>query len=475
MPVQKITAVEFEQRLQQGINNRDPEIDALTGPVRDIVVSPVAVVLEDQNDRIRNLSLVMSLRNVSDFSEQDLDDVAFNEEVVRRPGTRATTTVFFQTRVAPTVDITIPVNLPVATPTDPTQNRNIIYRTIETKTLPAATAALFFNAGTGFYELEVAVQAISAGGDSNVAFNRINQFQSPVAGFEFVTNRVAATDGKDREDQEDLATRLLVAIPGSDISTPFGIIREVLDNFADVTDIELVYGLDPLLLRADSAAGAVDAYIIGSVPATIVEAQTFLGVGQSIVMDEQPVLSIASVDAGGPAFVQGVDYEFVPDEGVNAGSIRAQDAIVFLTGGAAPAAGTSLNITYNQNSLPQELQDNFITVDRFAPGRDLLFKEGTQIDVEIEADLKVLAGTNATSIQAQVVSTIVTFINSLGLGDDAEQSDVNSEVRKLPGVDNLVFTVFRIVGSGATTPADVTIERNEYARITSANVTITLV
>ena len=137
-------------------------------------------------------------------------------------------------------------------------------------------------------------------------------------------------------------------------------------------------------------------------------------------------------------------------------------------------AGASLTVIYNQNTLMQTLQDGFIVPDSLCFGRDLLFREGTQRNIQLACNLSVLAGSNATAIQAQVLSSLVTFINALGLGDDVEGSDLNAEVRKIAGVDNLVIQLLRIVG-GALSTADIPISKTEYARTTSTDVAITLV
>lgn len=474
MAIARITSSEFEGQLRTAILDRNPSLDVVLGPIRDTVVSPVATVLEDQNERIRRLSLIMSLLNVGDFTETELDEFAFNEQLLRRTGTRATTTVFFQARRAPAVDLIVPINTPLATPYDATLGRSILFRTTEAQTLPSATAALYFNAATGFYELEVAVQAISTGDEGNVPVNRISRMQSTIAGFESVINRAAASGGADRETNDDLAERLLVAIPGTDISTKYGIERDVLSNYSDVVDMETVFGVDALLTRAATNAGAVDVYIIGSLPEAVTESQTFLGVGQPIVLDQQPVLSVASVDSGGPAYIQGTDYELQADPGTSSGSTRGQGAVVFLAGGSAPSSGDTVNITYNYNSLLETLMNAYIVPDHLVFGRDLLFRQGTQQDIEIEYDLSVLSGSNATSILAQTTSVIVTFINSLGLGDDVEESDVNAAVRSIAGVDNWVPTVFRIIGSGATV-GDISISKSQYARTTAGDVIGTLV
>lgn len=475
MAIAKITSALFEEQLKQATLDRNSNLDVEVGPIRDTVIAPVAAILEPQNDRIRRLSLIMSLLNVGDFTETELDETAFNEGMLRSGGTRATGTAIFQARVAPAVDLVVPINFPLATVVDPTLGRSIGFRTTETRTLPSATAPLFFNAATGFYELEVAIEAVSVGEDGEVGPNRVTQFQTSLPGFDQVTNRARTINGSDREANERMAERLLVAIPGTDISTPFGIPREVQDLFSNVLDIEMVFGQDPLLTRAATNAGAVDAYIIGSSLSSVTESQTFLGRGQPIVLVNQPVSSVASVDAGGPAFVQGTDYILSFDTGPNAGSIRAQDAVVFVAGGAAPAIGASINVVYNYNSLPQTLQDTFIVPDKYVFGRDLLFKEGDQVNIEIAGNISFLAGTNAVAGASAALSSIVAFINALGLGDDVEMSDVNAEVRRtVSGVDNLVITVFRVLGSGAA-PADIPIAKSQFARINTANVVLTIV
>jgi len=473
MAIAKITAAEFEEQIKTAVLDRNPSLDVDVGPIHD-TIAPVSTTMEPQNDRIRRLSLIMSLLNVGDFTEQELDEYAFNEQLLRSSGTRAAGSVIFQARIAPGSDLTVPINFPLATNVDATLGRAITFRTTETQTLPSATAALYFNAATNFYELEVAIEAIAVGEAGNVGPGRITQMQTSLPGFDQVTNRVRTINGADRESNERFAERLFVAIAGTDISTPFGLSRDVDDLFTSVEGVGMVFGQDPLLTRATTNAGAVDAYLIGQSLVSTTESHTFLGVGQMVVLDRQPVSSVASVDAGGPAFIQGVDYVLLKDTGPNAGSIRAQDAVVFIAGGAAPTIGASINVTYNYNTLPQTLQDEFVNPDRFVFGRDLLFKEGTEIDVEIAGNISFLAGTNSVNGVAAAVSSIVAFINGQGLGDDDEQSDVNAEVRKIAGVDNLVFTVFRIIGSGAA-PADIPIDKASYGRISSTNVTLTVV
>ena len=87
------------------------------------------------------------------------------------------------------------------------------------------------------------------------------------------------------------------------------------------------------------------------------------------------------------------------------------------------------------------------------------------------AQLAVLPGFSFSSIQSTVIDTIVNFIGALGLGDDVEKSDINSEVRSISGVDNFIFSILDRLGGTAN--ADINIEKNEFANIVAGDVTIT--
>jgi len=196
--------------------------------------------------------------------------------------------------------------------------------------------------------------------------------------------------------------------------------------------------------------------------------ELFLGVNQLIVLDNQPVAGIINI-AG---FILDTDYEFVKDDTGVSNSVRAQDGVRFLPGGSSPSVGDTINIEYLQDTLISDIQTFLGDADNDVGGQDPLVRSGAQVDITMTAQLVILPGFSFSTIQSTVTDTIVNFINNLGLGDDAQKSDIQAEVRGISGVDNFIFSVIDRVGS--TGNVDVEIEKNEFARITSGDITITV-
>lgn len=477
MPVEKITASQFVDQLRAGISARTEEHDVGYGPIRDIVIDPVASVLEQQNDRIRAVSLLLSLQDPNNLSEDDLDGIVFNEGLRRINGSKATATLTFSTTLVDPSgpDLVIQRGFPVATTPDTSTGETVTFVTTEARTLPVASRASFFNISTQQYEISVPVQATAEGSVGRVGATRIRRPLRPLVGFDSVSNASAAEGGLSRETNADLINRYLLAVLGRNLATPTGIEKYARDNFPDVIDVGLVYGADALLTRQSSEAGAVDAYLIGEQLVTRTENLEFYGFNQLLPVSFAPLHVVSSVTAGATTYTVGTDYEVVFDATGAAGSTRAVEGIRFLsTAASPPAAGSAVTVEYTSNNLIANLQATFDQDNVRVLGRDLLWKEGIQVAVVLEARLRVAAGFSTTTVSAAVTSAIQDFINALDLGDDVELSDLQGEVRRIPGVDNLLID--RLVRDAAATgAADLAIGANEYARITVADLVVTLI
>lgn len=477
MPIDKISAAQFRTQIRQGITERTETHDVAFGPIRDVVIDPMATVLEDQNDRIRQVSLLVSLVNSTEFSDDDLDALVFNEGLTRQAGSRATGTVVFSTV---TVDITGPDlvvqrGFPIATLPDASTGTSITFVTTEERTLTAVNASSYFNIDTDRYELQVPVIATVEGSAGLVGASRINRPLRPLNSFDEVSNTTATTGGRDRETNAELIDRYLLAVLGRDLTTPTGVRRFALDNFPDTVDVLTVFGSNPLLTRTDTNAGAVDAYVLGSSTVTRRENLTYLGVNQLMTVSFPPLVSVTSVVEGATTFIEGTDYEVVFDDSDLAGSTRATEGVRFLAAGTQPSApGAAVTVTYTSNQLIRNLQTEFELDNVFVFGRDLLIKEGLQVDIILEADLRVSSGFSTSTVSSAVNTAVLDFINALNLGDDVEESDIQGAVRRVSGVDNFIIT--RLVRSATDTGAtDVLIADNEYARIAQADLVITLI
>lgn len=475
MPIEKITSPQFQDQIRVGITNRTLSHDTGFGPIKDVVIDPVAAVLEQQNDRIRRVSLLLSLVNNETFDETDLEDFVFNEGIIRLPGSASTVTETFSRATTPSTDVTVIRGFPIGSAPDEATGQTVTFVATETRTLPAATAAAFFNIATERFELNVPCVAVNQGTISQVGANKVTRPLRALNGFDSVFNKSPSSGGRDRETNNELIERYLIAILGRRLATPTGIEKFVRDTQADVEDILSVFGANPILTRDSDDAGAVDVFLIGNQLITASDNITFLGVGQVLEITNPPLFSISSVISGATTYIEGDDFETVFDLTGVSGSSRSIDGIRFLAGGTnvLPAIGDTVTVQYIYNNLIRSNQVIHDTDrDVIVMGRDLLFRNGVQVNVAIEANLTLLPGFSTTVIQNTVIQTISDFVNGLELGDDVERSDVQGEVRRITGVDNLVFTRFSKV-TDLVGVADIPIEDNEFARIDSADLLVT--
>lgn len=479
MPIDKVSAAQFAQAITAGIASRDATLDTTIGPIPDSSIQPQAAVLEQQNDRTRQLSLMLSLANGAAFNgfEADLEGIAFNEGMTRNPGAASSLIEVFSRTAAPTADLLVQRGYPLGSQPDASTGATVVYVASEKATLPAATANSFFNLVTQRYELSVPYISVVQGINTQVGPNRVNRFLQPPNGFDSATNPAAAVGGRDQETNQQLINRYLLGVVGRQLGTPNGIKRAVLSQFAGVSGLFVVFGTNPLLTRAATDAGAVDVWIKGSANLQTIENHPFLGVGQLIVVGLPPLVDIVSVSSGATVYVAGTDYVQTNDTSGVSRSTRETAGVTFLPGGPnpLPAVGDVVTVTYTFDNLIRALQAEFETDGETEElGRDLLFRRGIEVPIIHQAQLRVTTGSNATTVLAAVRAAVLTFINGLGMGDAVEGSDIQAVVRAISGVDNYVIT--RLTRSTVLVgTSDIAIGGNEFATLSSANLLVTLV
>lgn len=469
MAISRKTAADYAAELEAAILARNTSYDTKVGPIPDLVIQPLSGVLELQNERIRIVQQLLSLSNDGSFTDTDLDDFVFNELLVRLTGARSTVTLIFSRATTPTVDITVRANFPVATLADESTGTSITFMTLVDTTLVAANAPAYFNTDTQRYELKVAAQAVNSSTAGNVASNRIIRPLRPLNGFDSVFNRDVATGGKDPETNSELIDRYFLSLVGTSPGVVNGIKKILRDQYPQTIDSNVVFGNNPMNVRGATDGGAVDAYVIGVTSISTTENIVFSGVDQVIPLTKQPIISLVSAGS----FVQGTDFVLVKDTSGNKGSTRAEDGIKWLTTGSAPALGAVVSVTYTYNGLMQQLQDAFATDEKNVPGRDLLFKAATEVGITLSANLKIRPGFSVTAVTAAVSTAILSLINDSKLGADVEASDIQLVVRSFSSVDNFVIT--NLAKVGATGLTDIAISDNEYARMQTGNLILTVV
>lgn len=473
MAIERISKSEFVTIISDAITGRDPTMDVNIGPIRDLRIDPMAEVLEFQNNRVVYLSELNSLINAANLVPDDIDKIIFNEALVRWNGSPSVAIVTFAKTQTPTVDITVPLNFPLATIVDPKTGRSVLFRTVESQTMYAASASSYYNATSGKYELDVTVSSVLTGVDTSVGAYTIKVMRRALPGFDSCYNKLATNSGLSTETNQEVADRYMLHIKGSQLGTPFGNETFALDNFSSVESVYTVYGNDTYLTREEDDAGAVDIWIQGSTPLTRTYTVAYPGVETLISLDRQPLISITSVVSGATTFVEGTDYEVVLDTGSYARSSSGLDGIKFLAGGMVPSAiGDAVVISYQYNSLIDLLTSYFTQSYYYSLGMNKLFRWAYQLDLEIEGELKVASG-SPDIIRNLVNDAIYNYINGLKLGNNVEEFDLDREVAKITGVDN--FTWVKLAVYDGVGVGDITVAPYQYARVALSDCVVTLV
>jgi hypothetical protein len=468
MPIEKISAEQYAEQIRSGILNRDRTWEVTVGEVPDTCINPQARVWERQNDRTRQLSLMLSLSDASVFDDEfeaDLEGIVFNEGLSRSLGSASGAVAVFSRVAPPANNVRVQRGYPIATLADEDTGTTITFVTTEEGIMLASASSSYYNIDTERYELNVPVVAVIEGSEGQVGARRISRPLRALVGFDSVANPNASTGGRDRESNQELIDRYLIAILGRRLEVRTGLKKWTEDEFGGVEDAQVIGGTDALLTRAADTAGAVDIYIIGEDLVEVSDNITYLGAGQLIEVNFAPLVEVVSVrDLSGPTtFTEGTDYEVVFDDSGVSGSTRAADGVKFLPTGSAPALGDLVTITYTYNNLIRTLQNDVEDDDVDVDGRDELYKMSTKVGIFLDAGLRVTNGFNQSTVRTAVRTAILAYINGLKGGDDVEEFDIDGVVSQISGVDNFVYNqLSRItVTSGV---GDIAIARNEYAR-----------
>jgi hypothetical protein len=474
MSIDRLTSSDFADNIAQGIRDRDKTLDVQIGPIRDLFIDPISEVLENQNDRIVYLNKLFSLQNANAVVPDDLDDLVFNDNVVRWDGAASYVVLTFSRILAPVSDLTVPLNFPVSSQEDPLTGATIVFRTIETKTMYAAAASSYYNATTKRYELNVAASSISSGFNAQVGAYTITTMRRPLSYFDTVTNKDKSSGGKGTESNAELAERYSLHITGSQIATPMGIKSFILDNVSNIEDVYVVYGSNAYLTRESEDAGAVDIWVLGDSPLSATYVTTYAGLYTVQAVDFQPIMSVTTVSsvATGLTYVEGVDYEVVMGEGIYSYSNLARDGIRWLDGGDHPAFGEDVIIQYTYNGMMNILTAFFNQPLYYSMGSDKLFRWAQPTYLTIDANLKVKSGSPSV-VYGLVRTAILGYINGLKLGESVEEFDLDAAVGRIYGVDNWTYNQLSIKdGAGV---GDIDISPNTYARLETSDFVINLV
>jgi uncharacterized phage protein gp47/JayE len=387
------------------------------------------LALETDTNTLELMAAAYSL-SVSDIIaniSQTLDKFGSNYSNPRKQPEQAQGNVQFGRPDPPDQDYTVNAGTIV------TASNGQQYATTANVTMFQANSAQYFDSDLLLYLLTAPVLAVLAGSAGNVPASTMNGVVTPVNGFPYVTNTGDISEGLDLESDADYGARLLLTFQSIGIVTQAGIRASVLNNSA-VTDLYLAKSGDPLATRGP---GKADVYINGQVLSSNTE--SFAGYnsplyGGCILPSKLPLLALVSTDSG-TGFLQKDNFSVV------AGSSQAQDVIRFSTPPTFP-----VSVTYEYDAGVASIQSIYDT-DANAPQNQqpvvdlasamntaILVKACLELDIDYSATIQVEPGYLKSSVVAAVQNNIVSYGQTLELGQAVFVDDINKIVNATPGV-----------------------------------------
>lgn len=456
--------------LRDLIEKIDNSLDTAVGPVRDAFVNPSATVDADIDSELDRVRQIINIDNYNLMTESEFRGVLGNYLVEPLEGGKARGVVYFQTPVL-NADVTIPRGFPVTTPSS--TGYRIIFYTTEVKTMLSSVAANYLNSANGLYEIEVSVEAVVPREIGSIPARTITEMMRTLAGISRIENREVLTPGRNTETRAESITRLKQFVQSSGSYA----LREGIKFMAlgYSSDVAVVGDGDD---GFDKENGRVDVIIVGENLSTVNE---YFRVGYAYLEDpssgvvwifeNQPVTELLEV------LVDSVDrtswFSIQKDIGPYSNSMRGKDALYISNPSLLdPYLGKSVEVKVRFNNFVGTVQGVFDDPDNRVFGRDVVVREAEEVDVVVGVILTYVVGYDQSIVKATVKSSIIEFVNNLGISEGLEMSDVIFEIKSVPGVDNLVFTDFRRSLDPVGTVTDIVADLNEYFRTDAGLVSV---
>lgn len=471
------------------IQSKIPSLSLLPGTVaRDVVVEAPAQEFSriwTELDRVERQQL---LSDSTAYTNDELTNLAASLGIQRNNGLAATGTITFRLTNFNTAsgDITIPLGTEVTTAANISSNNVISFATTSQRVFIAATANTYFNPTTGFFELDVPIQAITSGTTGNVAAGTITVLTTSVTGSPTIVNNSQTSGGTDAETNAALLSRIQVKLAGTAMGTPNGILSFVNAN-PNVVQSILIGPSDPELVR-DEFGNAADVVIIGEIASPISEVRTFVAGQTNYILGNQPVQDsttavgdVISGVVGGIAFnfIRDTHYKVVVDNSsITRGSTRATTQIVFL-GSPFPDANSPFIVTYTINSLVQSLQTLIDSDDNKIIGTDILIRYGVKVLVRVGAFITVFPGFTKGDVATVAANNVASLLNTSGLDSGISESEIIATIQDTSGVASVLvpisLEVKRPTDTAFIPTSTISIGKTEYARPDSSPNAISIV
>ena len=482
-----LTAEQVKNSLVNQILQNFPTADVETGSVlRDVMIDPQSTQIAALSEELDYLSYLNTfVQNADKISEEDLDEIGANYNVVRSDGNTATGTITFQAISLPSEDIQIGADDGsggVSVKTLMTEGGNS-YEFTTTETVYLKTDATW-NSEHGCYEVTAPITANIAGSEYNLGVGTIKVLVDVISNITGVYNYTPTTGGTDRQDNISYAQSIQDAILGGSKNIESGI-NSVLKSINGVIEVKTLH---PNSEEQPTDAGYVVSYIKGSIEAFKTDNINYVATSQEYNLSKKPVTRIISVTAKVNGYNKtlkyGKDYYLYPtkDESdyntIFYGTTQSADKIIFLkTATGTPDPNTTVVVNYAYNSLIETCQEtlNSVLTDYLILG-NLLVAQAKPIIIDFSTSIKLKYNYNTEVVKNEILTGISNYITSLPLGGDLSQEDmfqyITTTFSEYISAVKYPFSIFCLDNNNSS-DTDILLGYDQYATIDENSINIT--
>lgn len=332
---------EIVQNIINNIHDSLPDIDTKEGTfIRDVFINPSA---DEITGIYGDLKLLELAQSVLTATGNDLDNLAGNYFITRKPASKSSGKIRFYLKNSNTLNINendfpdqilISEGTRIATLPSISQPEILIEVTDSVTKNRSEIKYLDQDPNMNNYRyIEVPAMSVDNGSYTNVdagkVVQQITNLQDSVL---FVNNPYAFIGGTDQENDASLKLRITLAISGSNIGTKDGYLSYVLKQNG-VDDAKVIGASDPIMFRDGSyintqgnyvqgRGGMVDIYIRGQqneeytqefkiTPNYLIGTNAY----SDIILDRQPINNIVSIKSSNYAdleFINASNYNIEP-------------------------------------------------------------------------------------------------------------------------------------------------------------------
>jgi hypothetical protein len=430
------TLSQIEASLSFSIEEQDPSIDTVKGPVFDIFIRPQAAQLRATELLFDDLSRRYSLDYVLSQNAGVLVLYGANHGLRKSPGRAARgNVVFFMFAAIGSGEVVVIPAGTVVTTTDP----SIAFRTIRDAFIIGSSLPAFFNASNRRYEIRVPVEALGSGSLFEVPPRRVTNIISEVEGIDGVINFERIEGSTEIETNTRFGQRIRSKFNGLALGSGSGL-EQLVRNFntASIDDVVLIFSTDFDNFRRRTRRAAWDVYLIGSEPDT--SETTFVGDGvlRRFTLPLAPVLAVTDVAVNGLS----VNFTFLPDttDQLKASS-RAADVVEL---DSIPGLNDTITVSYSFDKLIRDVQEYVDRIGIQLYRADILVRKAVPVPIRARILVQVLSSFDETDAASSAFATAIEFINpgqfvSLLFANDLRRQ-LSADVAGVANIDMLEFT-----------------------------------